>query len=282
MRFRSLGLTAFMVAALAAGFGFQKDAEKEIGEKIGSLRGLPDAERAKVTYDTAMAIRNLPAGRSKLGLASSLGNLATEGDFGEKALQAVTTTLDVALAETPAPKENGNIAFAYTELAQLARYEHMKVKLKSADYEAAMARLIELDKARAKVDFTLNDITGKSWTLSSLKGKVVLVNFWATWCPPCRKEMPDIQALYNRFKDKGFVVIAISDETIDKVQPYITDHKYTYPVFLDPGRKVNGMYTVEGIPKNFVYDRNGKLVAQSIDMRTQGQFLKMLAAAGLK
>jgi len=110
----------------------------------------------------------------------------------------------------------------------------------------------------------------------------VLVNFWATWCPPCRKEMPDLEALYNRFKGRGLVILALSDEELGKVQPFISERKITYPVMLDPGRKVNEMFQVEGIPKSFVYNREGKLVAQSIDMRTQGQFLQMLAQAGLQ
>jgi peroxiredoxin len=126
------------------------------------------------------------------------------------------------------------------------------------------------------------DLHGKKWTLKSLRGKVVLLNFWATWCPPCRKEMPDLEALYNRFKDRGFVILAISDEEASKVDPFITERKITYPVLLDPGRKVNGLFQIDGIPKSFVYDRSGKLVAQSMDMRTRNQFLGMLAQAGLK
>ncbi len=110
----------------------------------------------------------------------------------------------------------------------------------------------------------------------------MLVNFWATWCPPCRKEMPDLEALYSRFKGEGLVVLAISDEDAAKVRPFIAEHQVTYPILLDPGRKVNDLFQVEGIPKTFVYDRNRKLVAQSIDMRTQKQFLGMLAEAGLK
>ena len=69
---------------------------------------------------------------------------------------------------------------------------------------------------------------------------------------------------------------------MDKVQPFIAQNKYTFPVLLDTSRKVNTSYFVNGIPKNFVYNREGKLVAQSIDMRTRGQFMKMLAKAGLK
>jgi peroxiredoxin len=113
-------------------------------------------------------------------------------------------------------------------------------------------------------------------------GKFRLVNFWATWCPPCRKEMPDLDALYNKFKDQGLVVLAISDEEAAKVSPYLAEHKVSYPVLLDPGRKVNDLFIVEGIPKSFVYDRGGKMVAQSIDMRTRSQFLAMLAQAGLQ
>jgi len=78
------------------------------------------------------------------------------------------------------------------------------------------------------------------------------------------------------------VVLAISDEDASKVLPFIAQQKVTYPILLDPGRKVNELFQIQGIPKTFVYDRNGKLVAQSIDMRTRRQFLELLAQAGLK
>ena len=97
-----------------------------------------------------------------------------------------------------------------------------------------------------------------------------------------RKEMPDLQSLYDKFKDQGFVVLAISDEEAAKVAPFISDRKISYPVMLDPGRKVNDLFIVDGIPKSFVYDRSGKMVAQSIDMRTRNQFLEMLAQAELQ
>ena len=145
-----------------------------------------------------------------------------------------------------------------------------------------MTRLEADDLRRQHLDFTLTDLTGKTWKFSDLRGKDVLVNFWATWCPPCRKEMPDLDALYQRFSAKGFVVLGISDEERQKVEPFIRERKVSFPVLLDPGRKVNEMFVVEGIPKSFVYDREGKLVSQSIDMRTQKQFLEMLGKAGLQ
>jgi peroxiredoxin len=94
--------------------------------------------------------------------------------------------------------------------------------------------------------------------------------------------MPDLEALYKRFESQGLVILAISDEELSKVQPFIAQRKISYPVLLDPGRKVNDEFQIEGIPKSFVYNREGKLVAQSIDMRTQAQFLQMLAQAGLQ
>jgi peroxiredoxin len=273
-------IVAVATAAFAMAFARPTD-EKSISEALGKLRSMPDAERAKVTKELALEIRALGAGPTKAGLASSLANLATEGDFGRDTLQEATTTLELALKESPIARK-GDIPWPYVQLANLQRYEHMQVTLDAPDFTAAVEKIVRLEGARAKVDFTLTDITGKSWTLSALKGKVVLVNFWATWCPPCRKEMPDLETLYNRFKDKGLVVLSISDEPMETVQPFISDAKYTFPVLLDPGRKVNAAYQIDGIPKNFIYDREGKLVAQSIDMRTERQFLQMLAAAGLK
>ncbi|MGA7077387.1 MAG: TlpA disulfide reductase family protein [Terriglobales bacterium] len=273
--------------------------EKPIADQIHGLRGLADDVRAGTTRDLALKIRKLPATENKLRLAVGLANLSTEGDFGHDALQAVATTLADTLRERPVPWESAKDsgaratrepAYPYVELATLVRYEHVEASLAGSDgdgngndqFHAAMARLEADDRKREHPEFTLTDLAGKRWTFSELRGKVILVNFWATWCPPCRKKMPDLDALYGRFSAKGFVVLGISDEEADKVSPFIRDHKVSFPVLLDPGRKVHEALAVEGIPKSFVYDREGKLVAQSIDMRTQKQFLEMLAKAGLE
>ena len=276
------GFTVFIHPALHAQ---QKDnwtaQEQPIFDQIKTLRSLPDDVRAQKTKALALEIRALPASQNKLKLALYLASRATEGDFGHDTLQEVATTLAEALRQQP-PSDKPDLA-PYSEVAQLVRYEHVQVSLDSPQFSAALAKLQADDEQRQSANFTLTDLQGKSWTLKDLKGKVVLVNFWATWCPPCQKEMPDLEALYNRYKDQGFVILAISeDEDTAKVGPYIAEHKISYPILLDLGAKVNTLFQVEGIPKSFVYNRDGQLVAQSIDMRTQKQFLEMLARAGLQ
>jgi len=256
--------------------------EQPIADQIKGLRKLDDTVRARTTQELALQIRQLPVVPNKLKLAGALANLATEGDFGRDTLQEVTTTLASALREQPPAGKPGQPNDLYISLASLVRYEHMQAQSDNPQFSEALSRLQAADAARQQADFTLSDLQGNPWHLRDLKGKVVLVNFWATWCPPCRKEMPDLQALYDKYKDEGFVVISISDEEVAKVQPFIAERKITYPVLLDPGRKVNDLFQVEGIPKSFVYDRAGKLVAQSIDMRTRNQFQAMIAQAGLQ
>lgn len=251
-------------------------------EQLHGLRKLDDNVRAHTTRDLALQIRALPAVPNKLRLAGALANLSTEGDFGRENLQEVTTTLAMALRELPPAGKPGKPDEMYMELASLVHYEHMQANSENPQFGAAMAKLEAADAQRQKADFSLTDLQGKIWHLEELRGKVVLVNFWATWCPPCRKEMPDLQALYDKYKDSGFVVLAISDEEAAKVTPFLAERKITYPVLFDPERKVNDAFLVRGIPKSFVYDREGKLVAQSIDMRTRSQFQAMLAQAGLR
>ena len=274
--------------------------EKPLADQIHGLRSLPDDVRAATTKNLAIKIRQLPATENKTQLAMGLAGLSTEGDFGHATLQEVATTLAETLKERPLPwpkpdttdiktKSAGDAAHApaepayeYVELASLVRYEHVEASLDNDQYRAAMARLEADDRKREHAEFSLKELNGKTWTFSDLRGKVVLVNFWATWCPPCRKEMPDLEALYERFGSQGLVILGISDEEAAKVEPFIHDRKVTFPVLLDPGRKVNDAFIVEGIPKSFVYDRDGKLVTQSIDMRTRNQFLEMLSKAGMQ
>lgn len=255
--------------------------ETAISDQISHLRRLPDDVRARTTKQLAIDIRRLPVTPKKLQLANALANFSTEGDFGHDTLQEVATTLAEALREQPLPMDGNQPNSVYVELATLVRYEHVQASLDNPQFAAALAKLEADDKQRAGADFTLTDLQGKTWTLQALHGKVVLVNFWATWCQPCRKEMPDLDALYRRFKDQGLVILGISDEESDKVKQLLGERSVAYPILLDPGRKVNELFRIDGIPKSFLYDHSGKMVASAIDMRTQGQFLGMLAKTGL-
>jgi len=280
-------LTSLIILFLAISVSAQQKTvwstqEQPIADQIKGLRKVDDAVRARTTKELALQIRQLPVVPNKLKLAGALANLSTEGDFGRDTLREVTTTLASALREQPPAGKPGQPNDLYISLASLVRYEHMQAQSDNPQFSEALSKLEAADAVRQQADFTLSDLQGNPWHLRDLRGKVVLVNFWATWCPPCRKEMPDLQALYDKYKDQGFVVVSISDEQAAKVQPFITERKITYPVLLDPGRKVNDLFQVEGIPKSFVYDRAGKLVAQSIDMRTRNQFQAMIAQAGLQ
>jgi thiol-disulfide isomerase/thioredoxin len=264
----ALGLTAREPSVLAVA--------KAIDQEILKLRDLPEDVRARAIRDLAFRIRRQPK-RYAVALASNLAIEATEAS-GRDTLQEVTTTLADALRESP--RDTGDRA--YGMLAELARYDHMQVSLDHPRYMAAVSKLQADDQHRSQADFTLTDIQKQKWNLKSLRGKVVLVNFWATWCPPCRREIPDLDALYKRFREHGFVILAITGEEASTVRPFLSQLKVSYPVLLDPGQKVKELFRVDGVPKSFVFDRKGRLVAQDIDRPTMQGFLEMLGQAGLQ
>ncbi|MBF6568867.1 MAG: redoxin domain-containing protein [Candidatus Binataceae bacterium] len=112
--------------------------------------------------------------------------------------------------------------------------------------------------------FALQDLNGRLVTLSDLKGKIVFLNVWATWCGPCRQEMPSIETLYDDFKnDKDLVILAVSQDTKGRsaVEPYVERNGYHFEVLLDPENKVGESYEVSGVPETFIIDRNGRIVA---------------------
>lgn len=106
--------------------------------------------------------------------------------------------------------------------------------------------------------FTLSAIDGSQVALDDLRGQVVLINLWATWCPPCRAEMPAIQQAYERFRDQGFVVLAVNQqEDAASVAAYMTGQRLTFPALLDSDARVSAAYQVRVLPSSFFIDRRG-------------------------
>lgn len=110
----------------------------------------------------------------------------------------------------------------------------------------------------AAAEFTLTDLNGRVQSLNQYRGKIVLVNFWATWCKPCTTEMPAMQAAYDRLRDHGFVVLAINElEDAQKVVEHIKTYGHTFPVLLDQDNRVANLYGVYGLPVSVFIDEAG-------------------------
>ncbi len=111
-------------------------------------------------------------------------------------------------------------------------------------------------------DFTLTNLDGTNITLSDLKGQVLLINVWATWCPPCRVEMPTIQAAYLQYHDQGFTVLAVNlQEDPSAVAAFMREHQLTFPALLDPDGQMSQIYHALSLPSSFFVDRHGVIRA---------------------
>lgn len=109
-------------------------------------------------------------------------------------------------------------------------------------------------------ELNLTTLDGQAASLSDYLGDVVLVNLWATWCPPCREEMPTLQAFYDEHRSDGFILIAIDQgETLDEVTPFVEEFGLTFPVWLDPGSTAGGEFNTMNLPSSYVIDRSGRI-----------------------
>lgn len=110
-------------------------------------------------------------------------------------------------------------------------------------------------------EFSLKDMNEKTVSLSSFKGNVVIVGFWATWCPPCRGEMPSLNKLYRELRNRGLVILAVStDRSVPSVKDFLSKTPVDFPVLMDSDSKVSRQFKVFSLPTTFLLDKNGAIV----------------------
>ncbi|MCL5611168.1 MAG: TlpA family protein disulfide reductase [Chloroflexi bacterium] len=146
------------------------------------------------------------------------------------------------------------------------------------------AAATDFSSVPAKVQYdapalTLSDISGVQHSLSDYRGQVVLVNLWATWCPPCKAEMPVLQAFYSKYREAGFTVIAVEDgDPTADVIAFVKDYGLTFPVWLDPTYQASDhAFKTPNLPSSYVIDRNGRVRLAWVGAISEGNLEKYTA-----
>ena len=137
------------------------------------------------------------------------------------------------------------------------------------DDPARALDLIKPNRQQQAKDFKVTALDGGKLALADLRGKVVFLNLWATWCEPCKEEMPAMERLWQRYKAQGLIVLALSMDSSGAkvVKPYIEQGKYTYPVGLDPKMETASLYGARSVPSTFIIDRGGAIRAIALGPR---------------
>lgn len=146
------------------------------------------------------------------------------------------------------------------------------IPLASADINTPQVSGLKLTFPKERItapDFTLPLLDNKLLSLSHHKGKLIVLNFWATFCSPCREEMPALQMLWEKYSDKGLVIIAVTVDQTDKkiIQGYIKKSKITFPVVLDRNANIRKQYEVNALPMTYIIGRDRKFIAKAIGFR---------------
>ncbi len=129
-------------------------------------------------------------------------------------------------------------------------------------------------------NFTLKTADGKTFDLAKQKGKVVVVNFWATWCPPCRQEIPGFVQFYDKYRNKGVEIVGVSldEQGWDVVKPYVTSAKINYPVVVGDQNLTEEYGGIDGIPTTFIVDKSGKIREKHVGYMTEDALEKTVKA----
>jgi thiol-disulfide isomerase/thioredoxin len=142
---------------------------------------------------------------------------------------------------------------------------------------AALTAAALLAPPMAKLDFSFKDITGKKVSLSDFKGKVILLDFWATWCVPCKQEIPGFIELQKKYGDRGLQIIGLSvDDSLNMAKTYATQMKMNYPILLAEGKEdiLKAYDPIPSIPVSIIIDRGGRIVSRHLGIASMDVFEK--------
>lgn len=145
---------------------------------------------------------------------------------------------------------------------------------------AAQAGVCDSKGERANLDFTLKDINGRDVTLSAYRGRVILLNFWATWCGPCRIEIPGFVELDEEYRSRGLVILGVSaDDPVAKLRPFASQLKMKYPILVGKGRDdVRKAFPWDGLPATFIIGRDATICHEHAGLATRDQIEPIIKA----
>lgn len=143
------------------------------------------------------------------------------------------------------------------------------VLLQTKDSSFNLSGRPRLGKGESAPNFTLPDLDAKMVSMADYKGKVILLNIWATWCPPCVEEMPSMEKLHQELKDEDFEILAVSIDTsgAKTVLPFMKKHKLSFPALTDTKGAITSLYQTTGVPESFIIDKDGIIVEKVIGPR---------------
>jgi peroxiredoxin len=229
--------------------------------------------------------KDIHAGNAKL---MELQFLLLTAQWGETSRQARLKAVEKSLLSDPAMTGQKHFEILWA-IAQSSAPDKARPLLREiangaapANMKTAAAELLkQLDALGKPVELQFTAVDGRSVDLAKLKGKVVLIDFWATWCPPCVGEVPDVKKTYDRFHAKGFEIVGISlDKDKDKLTQFVADHKMEWPQFFDGlywRNKYARQFGIESIPAMWLIDKKGVLRVQDARADLGGQVQKLLA-----
>ncbi len=174
--------------------------------------------------------------------------------------------------------EAADSLFVYTPLAGVPVGDGNAMMKRMQDAQAQQAGVLQKEAP----EFALKGLDGKEVRLTSLRGKTVLIDFWASWCRPCVEALPHIQKLHEEFKEKGLVVLGINAEPAEVARKFAQEKGYTFTTLTDEGKAVWGLYKVQGIPTTLVIDKDGIVQSYTVGYRAEEDIRAALAQAGVE